>query len=158
MEFLRKGFLGTRGDFLSDLLICALAIIVPILLFAIQSGRMRRGRTHHILMLAIYYTVVAYVIVYEANMLARGGMEFLNANVRMNKNIYWVVAGFHILLGAITLILGAITIRLGNRAQASVLNLEVKKGHRKRGWTTFFLLLFTSITGVLVYYLTFVYG
>lgn len=158
MKFLGKGFLGTRGDFLSDLLICALAIIVPLLLFAIQSGRIRRIKIHHIIMLIIYYTVVAYVIVYEANMLARGGMEFLNANVRMNKSIYWTVTAFHVVLGAITLILGAITIRGGNMAQAALLNLEVKKKHRKNGWTTFFLLFFTSISGVLVYYLTFVYG
>ncbi len=158
MEFLKNGFLGTRGDFLSDLLICALAIIVPLLLFAIQSGRVRRIKIHHTVMLAIYYTVVAYVIVYEVNMLAKGGMEFLEANVRMDKNIYWIVTGFHVLLGAITLILGGITIRLGMRAQASVLNLEVKKRHRKTGWTTFFLLFFTSVTGLVVYYLTFVYG
>lgn len=158
MEFLNRGFLGTRGDFLSDLLICALALIVPLLLIAIQQGRLKKIKVHHFLMLAIYYTVVAYVIVYEANMLSRGGVEFLNANVKMDKSIYWVFTGFHVLLGAITLIAGALTIRLGNRARADVINSVVRKSHRRNGWVTFILLVFTSLTGVGVYYFTFVYG
>jgi len=157
MEFLRHGFLNTRGDFLSDLLICALAVIVPLLLFAVQAGRIRKINIHHPIMLIIYYIVVAYVIVYEANMLLRGGIRFLEENIRMDHNTYWTVTGIHVLLGAVTLIVGGFTIRFANLALNSV-DAGIRKRHRKFGWLTFYLLFVTSLTGILVYYCTFVYG
>lgn len=156
MDFLSKGFLGTRGDFLSDFLILALAVIVPLLIWSVLLGRGRVITKHHTVMLVIYYILVGYVILYELNLLSRGGIDFLRSKIRMNEIPYWISTGLHVFLGAVALVVGAVAIRQGKRA-ISESESVFKRKHRFVGWFTVIFLLLTSLTGVMVYYLTFVY-
>src|SRR3990172_7341472 len=110
-----NGFLGTRGDFLSDLLIVALALSVPALITGIVLARSRRLKAHRIVMLAIYYVLVGYVVIYEGNMIRMGGMDFLRSKLMMPETPYFVATSLHIAIGLTALILGAIVVRKGSK-------------------------------------------
>jgi uncharacterized membrane protein YozB (DUF420 family) len=152
------GFLGTRGDFMSDLLIVALAGIVPSL--AVGAWLARKGRLllHRRLMLVVYNVVVLYVVVYEANMLWLGGMDYLRGVVRIPEGFYFAATAAHIALGVAALVLGAVVIRRGRAAWASCAAgaRPAPRVHAVPGWWELSLLALSAVSGVALYWLTFV--
>lgn len=153
------GFLGTRGDFLSDLLILALALIIPALIAGVLLARRKAIRPHRIIMLTIFTILVAYVIVYETNLTLLGGMEYLYSKTSLRKTLYGGFAGGHVAVGLIALILGALTIRKGQavlRADPS-LRQGIRPRHKAMAWTELGILGMTVLSGIALYYFTFAY-
>lgn len=158
---LTEGFLGTRADFMSDLLILALALIIPALVTGIILARTRKLKAHRALMLSIYFGLVGYVALYEGNMIRMGGMDFLRERLRMPEGIYFLATGTHIAIGLTALIMGALVIRKGSKlypdAVAKVEQGAGSSGHFTMGWAGLGFLALSVITGLGIYYLTFVY-
>lgn len=150
-----KGFLGTRGDFLSDLLILALIIILPALVVAIVSAAKRRLLFHKRMMITIFSVLVLYVVLYEANLTFLGGINYLRSNIRVQEGPYFTFVGFHIALSAVALILGGVTMRKGEVAISS--GQVFTSYHRKIAWAEVSLLTVSVLTGLAIYYMTFIY-
>ena len=152
------GFLGTRGDFMSDLLIVALAGIVPSLIIGAWLARKGRLLLHRRLMLVVYNILVLYVVIYEANLLWLGGMDYLRGVVRIPERFYFTATAAHIVLGATALVLGAVVIRRGRTAWAARAagTRPAPRVHAVAGWWELSLLILSVVTGVALYWLTFV--
>lgn len=149
-----KGFLATRGDFLSDLLIIALLFILPALAAAIASAMKRNLIFHKRMMISIFSILVLYVVVYEANLTFLGGINYLRSNIRIPEGPYFAFVAVHIALSAASLILGGITMRKGEIALHTGLFYSY---HKRFAWAEVFLLTMSVATGLFIYYLTFVY-
>ncbi len=160
LEVLSTGFLGSRADLLSDVLMLALLLIVPALIAAVWAARAERRRLHRALMWTVVSVVVGYVIVYEASMLAQGGLAFLRARIRMPEATYFAVVAAHVLVAVCSLVTAVLAVRRGSALFASVGaddRAELRPRHSRIGYTAFALLAASAASGVLVYYLTFVY-
>lgn len=147
------GFLGTRGDLPSDLLILALGVVVPALAVAVWLGRKRHLRAHRALMLALLGVLVAYVVVYEANLLYHGGTAHLMRLTNLAPLPYFIIVGVHVALGTAALVLGVWAVRRGQRALGDP---ALERAHGRAGWRGVVLLGLSSVTGVVVYWVTFV--
>ena len=154
-----KGFLGTRADFFSDLLILALIVILPALVTAILFAVKKRYLPHKRMMLTIFTVLVLYVIVYETNLTILGGVNYLTTNTRVQLVPYMALVVFHIVQSAMALVLGGATISRGRAALSS--GQVSRKGfvsvHRKIAWVEVGMLVISVVTGLVIYYLTFVY-
>lgn len=149
-----KGFLGTRGDFLSDLLIVALVFILPALAMAIASAIKRSLVFHKKMMISIFSILVLYVVVYEANLSFLGGINYLRSNIRISEGPYFAFLALHIALSAASLVLGGIAMRKGELALHTGLFYSQ---HRRLAWIEVSLLTISVVTGLFIYYLTFIY-
>lgn len=154
-----KGFLGTRGDLLSDVLIVAVTIIVPALITAVVLVKKKRFALHRTIMMSIFYVLVLYVVIYEANLTFLGGIGYLRANIRISEGPYFTLVTFHIALSAAALILGSITMRRGEAVLCSgqISGQGFTSLHRKIAWIEVGMLVISVCTGLAIYYLTFVY-
>lgn len=151
-----SGFLGTRGDFLSDLLVIALVFILPALAAAIQFAVQRRLVLHKRMMLSIFAVLVLYVVIYEANLVFLGGINYLRSNIRIPEGPYFTLVAFHIAASAISLILGGIVMRKGGEALSSG-QVFFTSYHRRLAWLEVAILGISVVTGLIIYYLTFIY-
>lgn len=155
------GFLGTRADFLSDLLILALGVIVPALGVGYVYGRQRKVRMHRAIMIAVFAVVILYVIVYETHFLLAGGLAYLESFIRVDRTTYYAQLAIHVAVAAVALVLGGRIIARANRQlirkddrlafAAQEATLHVRRGYWELG-----LLLVTVLTGLVSYYYTFV--
>lgn len=153
-----KGFLGTRADFFSDVLIMALIVILPALITAIVLAVKKRHSFHKKLMLAIFTVLVLYVIVYETNLTILGGVNYLTMNINMPVASYLSIVIFHIIQSALTLVLGGAVI---SRGRVALVAGQASSGftsvHRKIAWVEVGMLVVSVVTGLVIYYLTFIY-
>lgn len=155
------GFLGTRADFLSDLLILALGVIVPALAVGYVCARQRRVRLHRAIMMAVFAVVVLYVIVYETHFLLAGGLAYLESFIRVDRTTYYVQLSIHVAVAAVALVLGGRMIARANRhilREGDRLAFAAPEAalHVRRGYWELGLLLVTVLTGLVTYYYTFV--
>lgn len=153
-----KGFLGTRADFFSDVLIMALIVILPALITAIVLAVRKRHSAHKKVMLSIFTVLVLYVIVYETNLTILRGVNYLTMNINIPVASYMAIIIFHIVQSALTLVLGGAVISRGRAAMAAG---QTSGGftsvHRRIAWAEVGLLVVSVVTGLIIYYLTFIY-
>ena len=71
---LPKGFLGTRGDILMDLVILAFFIILPALLYSWQKARSGNYQQHKFSQLSLFIVLTVAVILFEADLTVSGGI------------------------------------------------------------------------------------
>lgn len=149
-----RGFLGTRADLLSDLLLVALALILPALGAGVRLARRRSLAAHRAVMLGIFSALVLYVVLYEANLAWLGGVAYLLRTTPMAPSRYGLLVAAHVTLGAAALVLGAFVVRLGAKALSAV----GPKGaiHRKLAWWEVGTLGASALSGLVVYWVTFV--
>jgi len=148
------GFLGTRGDFFSDLLIVALALVVPALVIAIVLALKGRQRAHRAIMLSLIGVLVVYVVIFEANLLLLGGMDYLDRVTTMARGPYYAMVGVHVAIGVGALVLGIWALRRGQKLFRD--DSQALRSHTRLGWGGASLLGLAAITGVVVYWATFV--
>jgi len=159
MDFFKTGFLGTRGDLMSDALILALGVIVPALAAAVWFAYRGKLLWHRRLMLGVYTTLVAYVVLYEGNLLAMGGLEYLRAKVRVPEVPYFFITALHVAIGVAALVMGAAVIRRGRAAwegHVASPGGALAAAHARMGWWEVAALCVSAATGVGLYWLTFV--
>lgn len=154
-----RGFLGTRGDLLSDVLILALIVILPALVKGVSLARERRFIPHKMVMMSIFTFLVLYVVIYEANLTFLGGVNFLREKIRISERTYFSLLIFHVTLSALSLILGGIAINKGEAAfrTGQLSSVSFTSSHRKIVWVEVLLLSASVMTGLIIYYLTFIY-
>ena len=150
------GFLGTRADLLSDLLILALGLIGPALVLGVVLARRRHLPAHRAVMIGVFAVLVAYVVVYEANLMLLGGIPWLLRTTRLAPAAYFALVAPHVLVSTVALVLGALAIRAGSRAFAS--GAAFAPRHRAVAWWGLGTLAVSVVSGVGVYWATFVAG
>ncbi len=163
-EILTKGFLGQDASLMLDVVVTALVLIVPWLIFSIYQVRKRRlFRVHKNHQLAMTLVLLVTVILFEVDMQLHGGwMSIVNKpgqtprlegeKLEFVRDVLYV----HLIFAISTPILWVITV-----ANALMFFRRYPEPgphtplHRFLGWASVIDLVCTSITGIAFYFLAF---
>ena len=157
------GFLGYKASLMLDVVVCALAIVVPTLLFSLFAVKVRRNyRLHKALQITLGIVLVAAVGLFEVDMRLQGGIDGILAKrsrplspgerASFNSLLY-----VHLFFAVSTVILWATTLVLAiKRMPRPPAPCEHGRLHKRLGWLSAADITLTSVTGLLVYYYGFV--
>lgn len=141
-----NGFLGTRGDFFSDLLITGLAGIIPALIAATFFAAEKRFALHRAAMIAIFSVLTLYVVIYVANLLLEDPF--------ISEGPYFTFLLLHLAITALTVLFGGLTLA---KRGISPLDRYLPSCRHRIVFAEMGLLAVSVFTGFSLYYLTFIY-
>lgn len=144
------GFLGTRAPFFMDVVTLIVALLPLLVIGAISFARKKQYKYHAFSQIFIFAFSVIVIFYFEYGVRISGGFSTFMQESSVSHNYAFMVLIFHIAIAIVTLAIWANTIF---RAKKQV---EAKK-HKKAGLTTFIGVVATSLTGIWVYMLLFVY-
>lgn len=161
-----EGFLGYRATFMLDIVVCALVLVVPILIYSIYLVKVKRDYTRHrFLQLALAGVLAFAVAAFEIDIqLIHGGWESVvvkhadsgpptEAQLDTIRNMLYV----HLFFAITTPFLWAATIVLAlKRYPNPPVPGPHSPLHKKLGWLSTIDITLTSVTGLIFYYLAFV--
>jgi len=145
-----EGFLGTRSPFFMDFVTIIVALLPFLVAGAIYLAKMKKYKLHSFTQIVIFSISVIVLIYFETGVRVGGGFKAFMDGSSVSYGYAFFVLIFHIIIATSTLILWFITL------------IRVKKflpagGHKLLGKITFVGITLTSLTGIWVYLLLFVY-
>ncbi len=160
------GFLGFRASLMLDVVVCALALVVPVLVFSIYQVKVRRNfALHKRLQLALAVVLVFTVAAFEVDMQwVHGGWEnVVNKNPeaprRSAKEIVEIrkMLRVHLCFAISTPLLWGATILLAlKRFPRPPAPCDHSGLHKKLGWLSALDITLTALTGLAFYYRAFI--
>lgn len=144
------GFFGTRAPFFMDLVTLIVALLPLLVAGAISLARNRHYKAHSYVQISIFAFSVIVLSYFEYGVRLSGGFDHFMQESSVSHSYAIIVLVFHIAVSVITLIIWATTIFRAKKM------LQSNK-HRKAGLRTFTGVVLTSLTGIWVYFLLFVY-
>jgi putative membrane protein len=150
-----EGFLGYETSLMLDVVVVALAVVVPVLTLSLcQVHFGRRYQVHRRLQLLLGAVLFVAVSLFEVDMRLHGGFWAMSKNHSTEMH---VLLGVHLFFAISTVVLWATTIGLALRRFPSPSEPGAhSRLHRRLGWLSTLDITATSITGLLVYYFGFV--
>jgi uncharacterized membrane protein YozB (DUF420 family) len=150
-----KGFLGTPAPFMMDLVVVSLIAVVPIMIFSIAQAKKGAYQLHKKCQVTLAIVLFIAVVLFELEMRFAGGIKNLIEPERYTLS-FRAYLWFHIALAISTLVLWGMTIfkALKNFDGVKMAPSHLKQ-HRKLGLYSTLSLLSTSVTGLGVYYWSF---
>ena len=158
------GFLGFRTSFMLDFVVCALAAVVPALVYSIYLVKFKgKYVAHRNLQLGLAVVLLIAVGGFEVDMqMIQGGWQNVVAKresllsveqLQSVKYVLWI----HLVFAVSSPILWAVTIVLALRRMPKPLAPgDHSPLHKKLGWASVIDLTLTSVTGLWFYYVAFV--
>ena len=156
---MQDGFLGYPASLMLDVVVCALAVVVPTLLFSLYAVKIRRNYAlHKRLQIALGVVLLVAVGLFEIDMRWQGGFEAILAK-RARPLTSAELAAFKTLL-AVHLCFAISTVLLWGTTLAFALkripNPPVPSPHSRihkvLGWLSAIDITLTSVTGLMVYH------
>ncbi|MCK4974575.1 MAG: DUF420 domain-containing protein [Sulfurimonas sp.] len=144
------GFFGTRGPFFMDLVTLIVALLPLLVAGAISLARNKHYKAHSYVQIFIFAFSVIVLSYFEYGVRLSGGFDTFMEESSVSHDYAFIVLIFHIVISIVTLIIWGTTIFRAKKM------LQLKK-HRKAGLITFTGVVLTSLTGIWVYFLMFVY-
>jgi len=144
------GFFGTRAPFFMDLVTLIVALLPLLVASAIYLAKTKRYKAHAYAQIFIFAFSVIVLGYFETGVRMVGGFDSFMQESMVSHNYAFIVLIFHIAISVITLIVWATTIFMAKK------QIQLKK-HKKAGLITFVGVVMTSLTGIWVYFLMFVY-
>jgi len=144
------GFLGTRAPLFMDVVTLIVALL-PLLVFgAISFAVKKKYKTHAISQIIIFIVSVIVLTYFEIGVRVGGGFNAFIEGSSVAHNYVFIVLLIHIAISIVTLLLWVLTIlRIKKHLQANQ--------HKKIARATFTGIVLTSLSGIWVYLLLFVY-
>lgn len=160
-----NGFLGYNASFMLDVVVCALVLIVPAMLYSLYLVKVRKQyRLHRNLQLTLGIVLLLAVTAFEIDIRLQGGWELivnkLGAEPRLvgsalehATNILWV----HLIFAISTPPLWIATIVAALRKFPNPPEPSNHSAlHKRLGWLSTIDITLTSLTGLYWYYVAFV--
>jgi len=144
------GFLGTRAPIFMDVVTLIVAFLPLLVASAIYLAKTKRYKAHAYAQIFIFAFSVIVLGYFETGVRMVGGFDFFMKDSGVPHNYALIVLIFHIAISVITLIVWATTLFMAKK------QVQLSK-HRKAGIITFTGVVMTSLTGIWVYFLMFVY-
>lgn len=161
-----KGFLGFHATFMLDVVVCALVLVVPALIYSIYQVKIKQNYARHkFLQLGLAGVLAFAVAAFEVDIqLIHGGWQNVVTNnaspdpptdeemdtIRRMLNVHLCFAVTTPILWAATIVLALK--RFPNPPAPS----PHSRLHRILGWLSTIDITLTSITGLMFYYLAFI--
>ncbi len=161
---LNDGFLGYRTSMMLDVVVCALVLVVPVLLYSIYAVKFRRQfALHKKLQLGLGAVLLFAVAAFEIDMqLVQGGWENVVAKrdrqlspeeLQTVRQVLWI----HLVFAISTPLLWGITMFYAlKRFPKPPVPGDHSPLHKKLGWLSTIDITLTSVTGLIFYYFAFV--
>ena len=163
-----NGFLGFQASLMLDVVVCALVLVVPTLLYSLYLVKFQRNYLwHRNLQMTLGVVLLIAVGAFEIDLqLVHNGWENIvnrpNTEPRLTgdrlefvRNVLWV----HLVFAVSTPFLWATTIVLAWKRMPSPPAPCAHSGlHKKLGWLSTIDITLTSVTGLTWYYFAFVAG
>ncbi|OHD96396.1 MAG: hypothetical protein A3E21_06855 [Sulfurimonas sp. RIFCSPHIGHO2_12_FULL_36_9] len=144
------GFFGTRAPFFMDLVTLIVSLLPFLVAIAISFARNKHYKVHAYLQIFIFAFSVIVLTYFEYGVRVSGGFNTFMQGSGVSHDYAFIVLIFHIIVSVIALIVWGSTIfRVKKQLQSGK--------HRKAGLVTFGGVILTSLTGIWVYFLMFVY-
>lgn len=158
-----RGFLGFPSTLMLDVVVCALALVVPVLLYSIYLVKyQRRFLWHRNLQIALGGALFVTVCLFELDMRLQGGWQAIlkNREIPLSDSRLTLVSqilAIHVCFAISAVLLWTVTLVHGLR------NIPYPPGpsphsaaHKRLGWLSTISLTLTSVTGLIFYYYAFV--
>ncbi|MCW8895709.1 MAG: DUF420 domain-containing protein [Sulfurimonas sp.] len=149
-EMFNAGFLGTRAPVFMDIVTLIVALLPLLVAGAISLARNKHYKAHSYIQIFIFAFSVIVLSYFEYGVRLSGGFDAFMHESSVSYSYAFMVLIFHIAISIITLIIWAAAIF---RAKKMIQSYT----HRKVGLITFAGVVLTSLTGIWVYFLMFVY-
>lgn len=163
---MNHGFLGNDSSFMLDVVVCALVVVVPALLYSLYLVKVKRNYLWHkklqlLLGIVLLLTVSAFEI--DLQWVHRGWENVVNkpeqSTPRLNSEqlrSVRMLLRIHLLFAVTTPLLWGVTIFLAlKRFPSPPVPMAHSDWHRRLGWLSMIDLTLTSVTGLLFYYYAF---
>ena len=161
---MKDGFLGYRTSFMLDAVVVALVLVIPVLLFSLFSVKFRQHYVRHRnlqLTLAVLLLLAVFAFEFDLHWIQGGWRNVIKKGGTLSidqLSLIQRVLQIHLLFAASTPFLWGITIALALRGiprppQPS----SHSRLHSWLGWGSTLDLVLTSVTGLVFYYVAFVY-
>jgi uncharacterized membrane protein YozB (DUF420 family) len=157
------GFLGYKASLMLDVVVCALVVVVPTLVFSLYAVKIRRNyRLHKALQITLGVILLGAVGLFEIDMRVHGGIDGILAK-RSRPLSQGELASFntllyvHLFFAVSTVLLWATTLVLAvKRMPTPPAPCDHSRLHKRLGWLAATDITLTSVTGLMVYYYGFV--
>jgi putative membrane protein len=144
------GFFGTRAPLFMDLVTLIVALLPFFVAIAISFARNKHYSVHSYLQIIIFSFSVIVLSYFEYGVRVGGGFAAFMKDSGVSYDYALVILVLHIIIAVITVVLWATAIFGAKKI--------LQRGiHRKIGLITFAGVVLTSVTGIWVYFLMFVY-
>ncbi len=151
-----SGFIpGSRGSLILDLLVTAMAVILPLLGFSVFISRSRKNyRIHRVIQSVLGLILGLAVIAFEVDMRVNGWRQLAEPSPYYHS---WVFPSLilHLCFSIPTLLIWTYTIVQAFRQSIEHTYNKARIQHRKLGWISTYAMVGTTLTGWLFYYLSF---
>ena len=157
------GFLGTRGSLMLDLVVVAMAVILPVLGWSVWLVRYRRRfEMHKRVQTALALVLLATVLLFEIDMRVNGWRDRAEASPYYASNAegwspVFAALYVHLVFATTTAVLWTVvTIQAWRRFPSPAMPSTHSLSHRLWGRIAALDMLATTLTGWLFYWLAFV--
>jgi len=152
MSYMYKdGFLPTSAPLFMDEVMVLVALLPFLLVFSISLAKKRKIKAHITSQVVIYVVGVLAVLYFEYGARNMGGFGKALAHSGINHIFLYTFLVFHILVASASLILWTYTIYYSLKNRKKLSSKEFRTWHLKIVRPTFFTIVMTSITGIMLY-------
>jgi len=160
---LRDGFLGYKASFMLDVVVVALVLVVPVLLYSLFAVKVqKRYALHRNLQVLLGGVLLLVVVLFETDMRLQGGWRSIVGKHLTDTGRIDALAPIlyvHLFFAVTTALLWPTTITLALRRMPNPpAPCAHSPLHKTLGWLSAIDITLTSITGLAFYYLAFVAG
>ncbi len=154
----QPGFLGTKAPFFMDFVTLIVALLPLLVGIAISFAKNKNYTLHARVQWLIFIVSVTVVSYFEYGVRLGGGYETFVKNTHVSHNYLFAVLVVHIVISVLTLGIWISTLfRARSDASQGGLPGNYSKTHKKAGMRTFIGIVLTSLSGIWVYLLLFVF-
>ena len=153
----QPGFLGTKAPFFMDFVTLIVALLPLLVGMAIYFAKRKDYNLHALVQMLIFIVSIIVVGYFEYGVRLGGGYEAFVKNTHVSHNYLFVVLMVHIFISVVTLGIWASTLIRAKKDYENGLPGPYSRSHRRAGFRTFIGITLTSLTGIWVYLLLFVY-
>ena len=154
----QAGFLGTRAPFFMDFVTLIVALL-PIIVFAsISLARKKHYKLHALTQNIIFVAAVIVLAYFELGVRVGGGFDAFMQGSSVSHTYASIVLGIHIVIALVMLFYWITTILNANiKFSKGLIPGRSSRAHKLLATKTFMAILLTSLSGIWVYLLLFVY-
>lgn len=157
------GFLGFPSTLMLDVVVCALVLVVPVLLYSIFLVKFQRQYLwHRNIQIALGATLLVTVCLFEVDMRLQGGWQAILKNrptplSDARHSLVGQILAVHVCFAISAVLLWIVTLTHGLRNIPNPPAPSPHSGrHKLLGWLSTISLALTSVTGLVFYYFAFV--
>lgn len=144
------GFLGTRAPFFMDFVTLIVAVLPLLMIGAISFAVAKKYKYHAIAQIVLFIVSIIIFIYFEIGVRIGGGFNGFMEGSSVSQDYAFIVLIGHIIISVFTIFIWILTLTRTKK------HLR-ENTHKKMARITFIGVLFTSISGIWVYLLLFVY-